>query len=175
MDARFQAHPSHPDRVAHTILVINGELLRQNVQDLAIQWNRYCAGSFDYPLDIAGTYFATANGDDAMAIETADVRAGDAHYCGADSCPGGFFCLRDCCSQRVDRRLNIHYHSAPQSSAGHDSVAEYCSGSFRSCLADQRTNLAGTYINSAQYISHFPALGALVRVIFRSNQKLTNQ
>ena len=79
MDPRLQAHPRHPDWIAHPFLVIHRELLRQNMQDLAIERDRDGARGIDHAIDIARTDFATAHGNDSMTIESADVRTGDAH------------------------------------------------------------------------------------------------
>jgi hypothetical protein len=68
MDPGFQPHPGHSYWIAHSVLLIYGELLRQNVQYLAVERDSDCTGSVDYPLDIARADFAAADGDDAMAV-----------------------------------------------------------------------------------------------------------
>ncbi len=78
MDARLEPHARHPDRIAHAFLLIDGELLRQHVQDLAIERNRDCAGRIDYPIDVARADLAAAHRDDAVAVEPANMRTRDA-------------------------------------------------------------------------------------------------
>ena len=80
MDARFQPHPGHPDRIAHALLVVDRELLRQDVQYLAIERNRDRARRVDHALDVARADFAAAHRDDTVAVEPAHVRAGFAYH-----------------------------------------------------------------------------------------------
>ncbi len=77
MDSRLEAHPRHPDWIAHPFLVIHRELLRQDVQYLAIERDRDGARGVDHAIDIARPNLATAHGDDSMTIEAADMRARD--------------------------------------------------------------------------------------------------
>src|SRR5258708_8696135 len=75
MDAGFEAHTRHPDRIAHALLIVDRELLRQDVQDLAIERNRNRAGSIDDTLSIARSYLPATDPDDPVAIQAADRHA----------------------------------------------------------------------------------------------------
>ena len=66
MNFRFQPDTGHSDRLANALLVIDDKLLRQDVQDFLIGRYRHRACRIDHSVDIAGTDFLVADGDDAV-------------------------------------------------------------------------------------------------------------
>jgi len=50
---RFQPHPGHPDRVAHSLLIIDCVLLRQHVQHLTVHRNGDRTGCIDHAVNVA--------------------------------------------------------------------------------------------------------------------------
>ncbi len=53
MNARFQAHSRHPIRLAHALLLIDRELLRQDMQHLPIERDCDRARRVDHSINIA--------------------------------------------------------------------------------------------------------------------------
>src|SRR5581483_12494269 len=84
MDAGFEPHPGHAERIAHAFLIIDGELRGQRVQDLPIERDGNGARGFDHPFDVARADLAAAYGDDAMAVEAANMRAGHTDHRGTE-------------------------------------------------------------------------------------------
>ena len=77
MNLGLQAHSRHAHRLTDIFLMVDGEILRQDMQDLLIGGNSHHPGGLDHPFDIGGGDLARLDGGDAMGIETADVAAGD--------------------------------------------------------------------------------------------------
>ena len=106
MNSRLEPHARHSDWIAHALLLIDRELLRQNMQHLAIERDRDRARRVDHAIDIARADFAAAHRDDSVAVEPADMRPGDADDDRADAHAGGFlrFLDRRCESPRPSPR-----------------------------------------------------------------------
>ncbi|OPZ79139.1 MAG: hypothetical protein BWY77_01394 [bacterium ADurb.Bin431] len=52
MNLGFEAHAGHANRIADAALVVDNELLRQNMDHLAVERQGDGAGGFDHPADI---------------------------------------------------------------------------------------------------------------------------
>src|SRR5437870_929229 len=154
MDARLEPHPGHPDRIAHTLLVVYRELLRQDVQDLTIQRDSDGAGGVNYPLDIARADFTATDRDDAMAVEPANVGPRDTDHRRADSHACGLFGAGCGGAQRFDSCLDIDDDTPAQSGTWHDGVAKHSGLAFGASLGDKHADFAGTDVDSRQHISH---------------------
>ncbi len=77
MNSRLQAHPRHSVWIAHAFLLVHRELLRQDMQDLAIERDCDRARGIDGPIHIARTDFAAAHRDDPVAVQAVYVRPRD--------------------------------------------------------------------------------------------------
>ena len=154
MNARLEADSRHAVRLAHTFLLIDGELLRQDMQHLAIERDRDRARRVDHAIDIARADFAAAHRDDAVTVEALDMRAGDADDNRADAHAGSFLGFLDRGLDRVNRRLDIDDDALAQPGAWRDAEAERRQLPVGQGLADDRANFAGADVQTGEQISH---------------------
>ncbi len=154
MNPRLEPHARHPERIAHTLLVVDRVLLRQNMQHLPIERNRDGPRRVDYPLDVALTDLAPAHRHDTVAVEAPDVRAGDADHRRADPHAGAALRFGTGGPNRIDRRLDIDHHALAQPAAWGDAVTNHGERTVSRLLRDQRANLAGADVDSAQRVLH---------------------
>ena len=119
MDTRLQAHPGHPDRIVNAFLLVHGELLRQHMQDLAIERNRDGARRIDYAVDIARPHFTASHRHDAVAVEArvyASRRYPPPRW---RSSPRQVFSASvSAPANRVNGRLDIDHHALAQARHG---------------------------------------------------------
>src|SRR5262249_61911395 len=52
VDPGLEPHPGHADRLLHAALIVDDELLRQDVQDLAVDGEGHCAGRLVHAVDV---------------------------------------------------------------------------------------------------------------------------
>jgi len=80
VDFSFEAHTGHADGIADAALVVDDELLRQDMDHLAVERQRHSAGRFDDPADILFADLIVLAGDShhAASIDAADMVARDA-------------------------------------------------------------------------------------------------
>ena len=74
----FQLHAAHAQRVAHVVLAINNEFLRQNMQNLLICWQSNRARGFYHAVNIHLRDFSLFNFDHAMRIKAFNMAARNA-------------------------------------------------------------------------------------------------
>ncbi len=154
MNPRFQPHARHPVRLAHALLLIDRELLRQDMQHLPIERDRDRARRIDHSIDIARADFAAAHRDDPVTVEALDMRPGDADHHRADAHAGSFLRFLDRRFDRLDRRLDIDDDAFAQARAWRDPEAERRQLPVGQRLADDRADLAGADVQACEQISH---------------------
>ena len=154
MNARLEPHARHAVRLAHALLLIDGELLRQNMQHLAIERDRDRARRVDHAIDIARADFAAAHRDDSVAVEAPDMRSRDADDDRADAHAGSFLRFLDRRFDRFDRRFDIDDDALAQPGAWRDAEAERRQLTVGQRLADDRADFAGADVQSGEQISH---------------------
>src|SRR5262245_19567449 len=115
VDVDLETRPRHSDRRADTVLLVDDEVLRQDVKDLAAGRQRYCLRRVDRPPNVfAGDLTVLAGDrDDAPAVESFDMRPGQGEVDRIDLHAGhelGFF---DGLFDRVHRRFEIYDDPAP--------------------------------------------------------------
>src|SRR5215469_6879638 len=125
------------------------------MQNLPIEGDSDCAGRLDDPLNVARADLAAAHSDDAVAVQSTDMRTRDTNYGAADPCACSLFSLAGGRAECFDGRLDVDDDSSPQAGRGHDPVAEHRGSAFRPSLADQCTDLTGADVNPAEEITHF--------------------
>ncbi len=96
MDVGFEALTDHADGVANSVLCIDHEFVRQNVEDLAVFGERDVAGGIDGSAHIVSFDVARAvsQRDAAAAVDAANMAASHAYHGGFDRDIGhafGFF------------------------------------------------------------------------------------
>ncbi len=114
MDARLQPHARHADRLLDTVLIVDHELLRQHVDDLPVHRQRDRARGVDHALDVGGGDLAVLDRHDAVAVEAADVRAGDPGEDRVDLAAGHQLGFADRLADRFDRGVDIDDHALAQ-------------------------------------------------------------
>src|SRR5436190_13058769 len=107
VDARFEAHAGHADRLADAVLVVDDELLRQDVEDLLVGGEGDGARGVHDPLDVPRRHLAVADRDHAMAVEALDVAPGRAGDHAADLAGGHQLRLLDRPADRLHRLLDV--------------------------------------------------------------------
>src|SRR5881397_419412 len=108
MDVGFKTRAEHPDRIADTLLVIDDELLRKDVNDLAVGRKRNGPRRLDhtphvFTVDLART---RRNRGHAPAVEASDVRSGKADIDHLDFAARHGFGFTDAFLNRFGGRFN---------------------------------------------------------------------
>ena len=105
----LEARAGHPDRRADAVLLVDDEVLRQHVQDLAAARQRHRLGGVDRAPHVLARDLAVLPGDrdDAAAVERLDVRGRQAEVNRIDLDAGGQLRLVDRLLDRLDGRLEI--------------------------------------------------------------------
>ena len=103
----LETNTEHADGFADTLLIVDQEFLRQNVQDLLVRGNRDCACSVNNTIDVAGTHLFVTNRDDAVRVQAAYVATRDAGVDGVNITPRHQFGFFDGALNRMHGRLDI--------------------------------------------------------------------
>ena len=115
MHLHFKAETAHADRFADAVLVVDGKLLRQDVQDFLIGRNRHCPRGFDDAVDVHRCHFLVLDCHHAVRIEAADVAAGDTGVDVTNLAVGHQFDLLQHPRDRRHRILDVDHHAFFQS------------------------------------------------------------
>ena len=145
----LQAHAGHADRLAHAVLVVHHERLRQDVDDLAVGRQVDGARRVDDALDVDGRHLAIAagDGDDAPAVHAADVSAGDARVDAGDLDAGLRLGVPDRLLDRVDRRFDVDDDAASEPPRRRRPEADHVEA-VRRPGRDDRADLRGPDVQS---------------------------
>ena len=114
VDVHFEPRAGHADRRADAVLLVDDEVLRQDVQDLAAARQRDRLGRVDRAPDVLARDLPVLAGHrhDAAAVEGLDVRARQSEVDGIDLDAGGEFRFVDRLLDRFDGRLEVDDHAA---------------------------------------------------------------
>jgi hypothetical protein len=115
VNLRLEPHARHADGFANTLLAVDQELLRQDMQDFLVRRYRYRSCRIDHAIHVARTDFRVTNRDDAVRVETAHMAAGDARVDRMDVASRHEFGFFHGALDRVHGRLDIHDHPFFQS------------------------------------------------------------
>ena len=115
MHLHFEAETAHADRFADAVLVVDGKLLRQDVQDFLIGRNRHRPRCFDDAVDVHRRHFLVLDRHHAVRIEAADVAAGDTGVDVTNLAVGHQFDLLQHPRDRRHRILDVDHHAFFQS------------------------------------------------------------
>ena len=109
VDVDLEPGAGHADRRADAVLLVDDEVLRQHVQDLAAARQRHRLGGVDRAPHVLARDLAVLAGDrdDAAAVERLDVRAGQPEVHRVDLDAGGQLGFVDRLLDRLDRRLEV--------------------------------------------------------------------
>jgi hypothetical protein len=97
--------------MSSTVLLVDQEFLRQDVDDFLIRWYRHGPSGIDHAIDIVGLHLFVANRHDPVGIQAADVAAGDSGVDAVDLATRHEFCFFHGTLDRGDSRLDIHHHA----------------------------------------------------------------
>jgi len=109
VDVGFEALSHHADSVANTVLRIDHEFVREDVEDLAVFGERNVAGGIDGAADVVAFDIpgAIAEGDAAAAVDAANMAAGDTDDGGLNGNVGDAFGFFDGAANRADGGIEI--------------------------------------------------------------------
>ena len=114
VDLGLEAHAGHAERIADAVLIVDHVLLRQDVQHLAVHRDRDRLGGLDHPRDVGLADLLVLDRDDAVAVEPADVGAGDRGEHRRDLAAGHVLGLVDRGADRAHRGVDVDHHATAQ-------------------------------------------------------------
>ena len=103
----LEPHAAHAERLAHVLLPVDDEFLRQDVQDLLVVRDRDRLRRLDDAVDVGLRDFLLLDRDHAARVEAADVAAGDAGVDLGDPAVGHQLGLLQHALDRRHRRLDV--------------------------------------------------------------------
>lgn len=107
----FQADAAHADRLAHVLLAIDDEFLREDVQDLLVGRDVDRLGGLDHARHVGRRDLLVLDRHHAARVEAADVAAGDAREDLADLAVGHQLRFFERFLDRLDGRLDVDDHA----------------------------------------------------------------
>ena len=152
VDVDLEPGAGHADRRADAVLLVDDEVLRQHVQNLAAGRQRHRLGGVDRAAHVLAGDLAVLAGhrDHAAAVEPLDVRAGQRQVHRVDLDAGhqlGFF---DRLLDRVDRRLEVDDDAAADAARLGDAEADDVEPVAVEHLADDRRHLRRADVEADQ-------------------------
>src|SRR5690348_6694877 len=110
VDIGLQMRTHHAQRIADAVLGIQQELLRQNVQQLAVRRDGNALRRPNHLADVfpSNSMPAIRNGDSAARIDASNVRAADTDVCDVDGDPCGRFSRIHGFLDRKNGRIQIN-------------------------------------------------------------------
>src|SRR5262245_21398963 len=114
VDVDFEPRSGHPDGRADPILLVDHEILRQDVHNLATRRQRHRFRRVDRASHVVASNFTvlSRNRDDATAVESFDVRPGEGEMNRVDLDPGHELGFLDGLLDRIDRRIDVDDEAA---------------------------------------------------------------
>ena len=114
VDLRLEPHAAHAQRLADAVLVVDDELLRDHVDDLAVHRDRDGLGGVDHPLHVPLAHLAILHRHHSVRVEGADVAAGDAGVDRRDLAVGHQLRLLHGMLDGVDGGVDVDHHPLAQ-------------------------------------------------------------
>src|SRR5437899_7570912 len=143
----LEAHARHADGIADPLAVVHDKVLGQDVDDLAVLRQVDRARGVHGTRDVRRVHLAVlaGDGDDAAAVDTTDVAAGDARVdaCDLDACH--LLGLADGGLDRLHRGVDVDDDSAPEAARGRGADADDVEAAVRGRLGDRKS----TRLNSS--------------------------
>ncbi len=185
VDVHFEPRTGHPHRRANAVLVIDDEVLRQHVENLAPGRKGHGLGGVDgAPHVVAGDFAVLARDrDDPAAVEAFDVRPRDGQVHRVDLDTGHQLGFVDRVLDGIDGRFEIDDGAAPDAFGLGDADADDLEAAVIHHLCDDGRHFRGANVQPDQIslsIAHIPpspsaslVFGALFPVDGRSLDGLT--
>src|SRR5690606_27394963 len=138
----------HAQRLLDTFLGVDDIFLRQDVQHFLVGRDGYCLGGVDDTLQVGTIHFTVADGDDAVAVEAADVAAGNTHVHRMNLAAGhelGFF---NGALDGLDGGFDIHHDPLLETAGRRGADSHNVDGAVTLDLADDRHHLGGADVQA---------------------------
>ena len=150
VDVHLEARARHAGRVADAVLVVDHELLRQHVQDLAVHRDRDRLGGVDHAAHVLLVDHPVLVGhrDHAARVEALDVGAGDADVGRADLDAGHQLRLLEHALDRVDGGLEVDHDTLAQAARLRLADADHVEAALVRDLGDDRADLVGADVQA---------------------------
>ena len=128
VDVHLEPGAGHADRRADAVLLVDDEVLRQHVQDLAAGRQRHGLGRVDRPPHVVARDLAVlaGDGDHAAAVEALDVRTRQRQVDRVDLDAGHQLGFLDRLLDRLDGRIEVDDHAAPDAARFGNARARRC-------------------------------------------------
>ena len=148
MNNRFHTYSGHSNGIINSILSVNNELLRNDMDYFSIQRKCNSLSVFNQPVNIFLCNFILRSADayNSSALKTLDMIAGDAHSYRTDFYTGLLFSVLYSSLNRAYRFFNVCHHTACQTFRGAFANTEYFE--FSRIIIIRRCNNR-TYFRSA--------------------------
>ena len=148
VDVDLEARAGHADRRADAVLLVDHEVLRQDVDDLAAGRERHRLGGVKGAAHVLAHDLAVlaSDGDDAAAVDAVHVRAGQPEVHGVDLDAGGELRLLQRFLDRLDRGLQIDDDAAADAARIGQADADDVERSIVARLADDRGHLGRAHV-----------------------------
>src|SRR3990167_1262903 len=158
MHLGFQTHAGHAEGLLDAFLGIDDVFLRQDVENFLVRRDGYSLGGVDDALQIGAVHFAVADGDDAVAVQAANVAAGDADINRVDLAAGHEFCFLDRALDGLHGGFDVHHNALLEAAGRTGAEADNFDSAIAFELADDRDDLGGADVEAND---HFlgPAAG----------------
>jgi hypothetical protein len=162
VDVHLEPRPGHADGHADAVLLVDDEVLRQHVQDLAAGRQADGLGGVDRPPHVVARDLAglAGDGDHPAAVEALDVRPGHRQVDGVDLDAGHELGLVDRALYRVHRRLEIDDDAAADAARLGDPDADDVEAVIGDQLTDDGADLRRADVEPDQIAilaSHTPS------------------
>ena len=148
VDVDLEARAGHADRRADAVLLVDHEVLRQDVDDLAAGRQRHRLGGVEGAAHVLAHDLAVlaGDGDDAAAVDAVHVRARQPEVHGVDLDAGGELGLLERFLDRLDRGLEIDDDAAADAARIGQADADDVERSVVARLADDRGHLRRAHV-----------------------------
>ncbi len=152
VDVHLEPAAGHADGHGDAVLVVDDEVLRQHVEDLAPARQRHGARGVDGALDVLARDLAVAagDGDDAPAVERLDVRAGERQVHAVDLDAGRELGLVERALDGLGRRVDVVDDAAPDALRLGQPDADDVEAAVVHQLADDDRDLRGPDVEPDQ-------------------------
>ena len=148
--AGLQLRAGHAGGIVDAVLVVHHELLRQDVDDLALRRDVHGAGRGQDALHVVARHLVIApgDGDDAAAVQAAHVRAGDADEGAIGRAAGHQLGLLDRLLDRGDAGVEVDHDPLAHAAGRGGAVADDVDRAPALGLGDQDAYLGGADVQS---------------------------
>ena len=154
VDLGLQPHAHHPDRIPYAVLLVDGELLRDHVDDLPVHGYDDRLGGIDHALHVVARDLPVpaGDGDDPSRVDSFDVAAGDARERARDFTAGHHLRGLHGVQQRAHGGVDVDDHAAAQSPRRGGADADDLKPALVADLRDDRAHLAGADVQPDDHV-----------------------